>query len=102
MMGGIFLAALDQTIVLSSYVAIGSDLEHLEKTSWIVTGYMLTLASFQWAMRFHSPSCHLIRNNGQAIVRKNERHFRAESLSAFRLHRVRVGIFVVRAGTFHG
>ncbi|KAF8918684.1 MFS general substrate transporter [Mucidula mucida] len=44
---GIFLAAMDQTIVVSSYAAIGSELEQLQKTSWIATGYMLTLTSFQ-------------------------------------------------------
>jgi hypothetical protein len=34
---GIFLAALDQTIVACAYVAIGSDLKALNKTSWIAT-----------------------------------------------------------------
>ncbi|KAK7034593.1 hypothetical protein VNI00_012224 [Paramarasmius palmivorus] len=44
---GIFLAATDQTIVLASYAAIGSELKQLQKTSWLATGYMLTLTSFQ-------------------------------------------------------
>ncbi|KIY64655.1 MFS general substrate transporter [Cylindrobasidium torrendii FP15055 ss-10] len=44
---GIFLAAVDQTIVVASYAAIGSDLKELQKTSWIATSYMLTLTSFQ-------------------------------------------------------
>ncbi|ESK86086.1 mfs multidrug transporter [Moniliophthora roreri MCA 2997] len=44
---GIFLAAMDQTIVLASYASIGSELKQLQKTSWIATGYMLTLTSFQ-------------------------------------------------------
>jgi hypothetical protein len=44
---GIFLAAMDGTIVLSSYAAIGSELNQLQSTSWIVTGYLLTLTSFQ-------------------------------------------------------
>ncbi|KAK0475707.1 MFS general substrate transporter [Armillaria novae-zelandiae] len=44
---GVFLAAMDGTIVVSSYAAIGSELEQLQKTSWIATGYMLTLTSFQ-------------------------------------------------------
>jgi hypothetical protein len=44
---GIFLAAMDQTIVVSSYASIGSELEQLQSSSWIATGYMLTLASFQ-------------------------------------------------------
>lgn len=47
MMLGIFLIAMDQTIVASTYAAIGSEFEHLENTSWIATGYMLTLTSFQ-------------------------------------------------------
>jgi hypothetical protein len=44
---GVFLAAMDGTIVLSTYAAIGSELNQLQSTSWIATGYMLTLASFQ-------------------------------------------------------
>ncbi|KAJ6561359.1 member of the major facilitator superfamily [Mycena sp. CBHHK59/15] len=44
---GIFLCALDQTIVVSSYAAIGSELNQLQNTSWIATAYMLTLTSFQ-------------------------------------------------------
>lgn len=44
---GTFLAAMDGTIVASSYASIGSELHQLQNTSWIATGYMLTLASFQ-------------------------------------------------------
>ncbi|KAF8526658.1 MFS general substrate transporter [Hysterangium stoloniferum] len=44
---GVFLAAMDATIVASSYAAIGSDLKQLQNTSWIATGYMLTLTAFQ-------------------------------------------------------
>ncbi|KAF8530799.1 major facilitator superfamily domain-containing protein [Gautieria morchelliformis] len=44
---GIFLAAMDGTIVASSYASIGSDLKQLQNTSWIATGYMLTLTSIQ-------------------------------------------------------
>lgn len=44
---GIFLAAMDGTIVVSSYAAIGSELRQLQNTSWIATGYLLTLTSFQ-------------------------------------------------------
>ncbi|KAI0311219.1 MFS general substrate transporter [Amylostereum chailletii] len=44
---GTFLASMDSTIVLSSYASIGSELNELQSTSWISTGYMLTLASFQ-------------------------------------------------------
>ncbi|KIM86978.1 hypothetical protein PILCRDRAFT_815427 [Piloderma croceum F 1598] len=44
---GIFLAAMDGTIVLSAYAAIGSELNQLQSTSWIATGYLLTLTSFQ-------------------------------------------------------
>ncbi|KAJ7594557.1 MFS general substrate transporter [Mycena floridula] len=44
---GIFLAAMDQTIVISSYAAIGSELHELHKTSWVVTAYMISLTSFQ-------------------------------------------------------
>ncbi|KAF5383061.1 hypothetical protein D9615_004820 [Tricholomella constricta] len=44
---GIFLSAMDGTIVVSSYAAIGSELNQLQNTSWIATAYMLTTTSFQ-------------------------------------------------------
>jgi MFS family permease len=44
---GVFLAAADQTIIVSSYGKIGSDLHALNLTSWIATSYFLTLTSFQ-------------------------------------------------------
>ncbi|KAI5121636.1 hypothetical protein M0805_001164 [Coniferiporia weirii] len=44
---GVFLAAMDQTIVASSYASIGNELKQLQRTSWVATGYMLTLTSFQ-------------------------------------------------------
>lgn len=45
---GIFLAAMDTTIIAASYARIGSDFNHLQNTSWIATGYMLMLTSFQY------------------------------------------------------
>ena len=44
---GVFLSAADQTIIVSSYARIGSDLQALNLTSWIATAYFLTLTSFQ-------------------------------------------------------
>ncbi|KAF8885359.1 major facilitator superfamily domain-containing protein [Infundibulicybe gibba] len=63
---GIFLAAMDGTIVIScmlippplyddltddpsapAYAAIGSELKQLQNTSWIATAYLLTMTSFQ-------------------------------------------------------
>ncbi|KAI0037156.1 MFS general substrate transporter [Vararia minispora EC-137] len=44
---GTFLASMDGTIVLSSYASIGNELKELQSSSWISTGYMLTLAAFQ-------------------------------------------------------
>ncbi|KAJ3567901.1 hypothetical protein NP233_g6067 [Leucocoprinus birnbaumii] len=46
---GLFLAAMDQTIVVAgtSYASIGSELEQLQRTTWIATAYMLTVTSFQ-------------------------------------------------------
>jgi hypothetical protein len=44
---GVFLAAMDGFLVVSSYTAIGSDLHELQKSSWIATSYMLTTTSFQ-------------------------------------------------------
>ncbi|KAF8209487.1 member of the major facilitator superfamily [Mycena galopus ATCC 62051] len=44
---GVFLVAMDQTIVVASYAAIGNELNQLQNTSWIATAYMMTLTSFQ-------------------------------------------------------
>ncbi|KAI9783018.1 MAG: hypothetical protein M1816_001632 [Peltula sp. TS41687] len=44
---GVFLSAVDQTLIVSSYGRIGSDLNALNNTSWIATAYYLTLVSFQ-------------------------------------------------------
>ena len=44
---GIWLVALDQTLVVSTYGTIGSDLQSLNNTSWIATAYFLTLTSIQ-------------------------------------------------------
>ncbi|KAA6415220.1 MAG: mfs multidrug transporter [Lasallia pustulata] len=44
---GVFLSAADQTIVVSTYGKIGSELQALSTSSWIATGYFLTLTSFQ-------------------------------------------------------
>ena len=43
----ILLSAADQTIIVSSYGSIGSELKALNLTSWIATSYFLTLTSFQ-------------------------------------------------------
>ena len=37
---GVFLSAADQTIVVTSYGKIGSDMEALNSTSWLATGYV--------------------------------------------------------------
>ncbi|TID22870.1 MFS general substrate transporter [Venturia nashicola] len=44
---GVFLSAADQTIIVSSYGRIGSELNALSRTSWIATAYFLTLTAFQ-------------------------------------------------------
>ncbi|KAF2752063.1 MFS general substrate transporter [Sporormia fimetaria CBS 119925] len=44
---GVFLAAADQTLVVSTYGTIGTELHALNNASWIATAYFLTLASFQ-------------------------------------------------------
>jgi hypothetical protein len=44
---GVFLAAADQTIIVSTYGRIGSELNALSSTSWIATAYFLTLTTFQ-------------------------------------------------------
>ncbi|EAU82087.2 membrane transporter [Coprinopsis cinerea okayama7 len=42
---GIFLSAMDGTIIVSSYASIGSELNELNNTSWIATSYLLTITS---------------------------------------------------------
>jgi hypothetical protein len=44
---GVFLAAADGTIIISSYGKIGSELDALNMTSWIANAYFLTLTAFQ-------------------------------------------------------
>ncbi|KAL1656870.1 hypothetical protein SLS61_000666 [Didymella pomorum] len=44
---GVFLSAADQTLIVSTYGIIGTDLKALSSTSWIATGYFLTLTAFQ-------------------------------------------------------
>ncbi|KAI0311217.1 MFS general substrate transporter [Amylostereum chailletii] len=70
---GTFLASMDLTIVLASYASIGSELNELQSTSWISTGYMLTLASFQHSML----TC------PQTVVWQNERYFWSHLLFAY-------------------
>ncbi|KAF8475684.1 putative MFS multidrug transporter [Kalaharituber pfeilii] len=44
---GIFMSAMDNTIVVASYGRIGTELNELNRTSWISTAYLLTATSFQ-------------------------------------------------------
>lgn len=44
---GVFLSALDATIVTSIYATIASDLNELSRISWIATGYLVSCAAFQ-------------------------------------------------------
>ncbi|KAF2021981.1 MFS general substrate transporter [Aaosphaeria arxii CBS 175.79] len=44
---GVFLAAADQTLVISTYGTIGTELHALNNTSWVATAYFLTLSAFQ-------------------------------------------------------
>ncbi|KAJ4326408.1 hypothetical protein N0V94_000083 [Neodidymelliopsis sp. IMI 364377] len=44
---GVFLSAADQTLIISTYGIIGTDFKALSSTSWIATGYFLTLTAFQ-------------------------------------------------------
>ena len=46
-MSKVFLSAADQTVIVSSYGRIGTELGALNLTSWIATSYFLTLSSFQ-------------------------------------------------------
>lgn len=43
----VFLSAADQTLVVSTYGTIGTELKALNSTSWIATAYFVTLSAFQ-------------------------------------------------------
>ncbi|KAL1611919.1 hypothetical protein SLS60_000142 [Paraconiothyrium brasiliense] len=43
----VFLSAADQTLVVSTYGTIGTELHALNLTSWIATAYFVTLTAFQ-------------------------------------------------------
>lgn len=58
---GIFLSAMDGTIIAASFARIGSELNHLQNTSWIATGYMLMLTSFQYVVFFYCYAITLTR-----------------------------------------
>ncbi|KAJ2766269.1 hypothetical protein IWQ56_003784, partial [Coemansia nantahalensis] len=42
-----FLAALDSTIVATTYVPIGNKLDALDTAEWIITSYLITVTAFQ-------------------------------------------------------
>lgn len=44
---GMFLCALDQLLVVATYANISSDLQALNRTSWVSTAYFLTLTCAQ-------------------------------------------------------
>ncbi|RPB22841.1 MFS general substrate transporter [Terfezia boudieri ATCC MYA-4762] len=44
---GIFLASMDNTVVVASYGRIGTEMNELNRTSWLSTAYLLTTTSFQ-------------------------------------------------------
>ncbi|GJJ10071.1 hypothetical protein Clacol_004297 [Clathrus columnatus] len=66
---GVFLAAMDGTIVTSSYAAIGNDLKQLQSSSWLATGYLMTLTSVHRAFLEQ-----LGFNRPQAVIRKTKRY----------------------------
>jgi MFS family permease len=93
---GIFLVAMDGTIVLSTYAAIGSELNQLQNTSWIATGYLLTMTSFQSVWNSFRDLVHT-EFQSKTFVWEAERYFRAQVLSAFRVLNFCVGVFVLCA-----
>jgi MFS family permease len=46
-MSKVFLTAADQTLVVSTYGTIGTELHALSSTSWVATSYFLTLCALQ-------------------------------------------------------
>ena len=62
LMLGMFMAALDQTIVATSIRTIGDDLNGLSLQAWVTTAYLLTAtisrdsAQFRSRLRFRLPA----------------------------------------------
>lgn len=51
---GVFLAAADQTIVISSYGIIGSEMNALDKSSWLATAYVPLHTALN-LLKIHTP-----------------------------------------------
>ena len=98
---GVLLSAMDGTIVVSSYAAIGSELEELQNTSWIATSYLLTLASCQSVQL--APLTIFISSEFyiQTVIRKAERYLWAKSMSSFRIHHICYWLSPLRPGAEH-
>ncbi|KAF7353966.1 Vacuolar membrane amino acid uptake transporter fnx2 [Mycena venus] len=79
---GIFLCAMDQTIVVSSYAAIGSELNQLQNTSWIATAYMMTLTSFQPLYGKMRQAMLLLVSTEFKFLITSQRYLRAQAVSA--------------------
>ena len=58
LMAGMFLSALDQTVVGTAIRTIGDDLHGLSQQAWVTTGYLIlsTIASAQSTRATSSPS----------------------------------------------
>lgn len=116
---GIFLCAMDGTIVVSceslpnrrsSFVenerisaaaAIGSELNELQNTSWIATAYLLTLTSFQYAPFLRWKRYYELSRSLQASLRKVERYLRAQELFIVLLCNIFHWMFAMRPITEH-
>lgn len=112
-MVGVFLSAMDNTIVVScafpsffsrvmpsdkpllvAFGAIGTHFNELKKTSWIATAYLLTVASFQsvlLAQVVHQITQQILK----AIVRKAQRYLRQEKLYSLCVLHILDRVYVV-------
>lgn len=102
----VFLAALDTTIVLTAYGAIGSDLHALNQTSWIATACvpLFRQRAFAFLPYAHARAAlqllcspHLL----SATVWEAERYLRPQATGAAQLLRLRRGQPLLRARTEH-
>lgn len=108
---GVFLAAADQTLVVSTYGTIGTDLKALNNTSWIATAYVILQPySHSHILSFDGIEDWANRGLLQLLpypvsfptrLRQAQRHFRTERMSALRIHHIWTRFSLVRSGPEH-
>src|SRR2546423_209381 len=77
---GLFLSALETTIIATALVTISSDFGHFDKSSWIVVSYFLTYTGRRGLDDIYICLLNYLRFDGD--IHQNERYFWQEASSA--------------------